>query len=53
MFAYLQSNGKVGRLSTTVAGTFSEIRCLCDVFEEAVCFDQVKLGASACLEVAA
>ena len=50
-----------------MAGTFSErdkhmsgkgraahdLRCLCDVLEEAACFDQVNLGALACLEVAA
>ena len=30
-----------------------ELRCLCDVLEEAASFDQVNLGALACLEVAA
>ena len=30
-----------------------ELRCLCDVLEEAACFDQLNLGALACLEVAA
>ena len=26
-----------------------ELRCLCDVLEKAACFDQVNLGALACL----
>ena len=30
-----------------------ELRCLCDVLEEAACFDQLNLEALACLEVAA
>ena len=30
-----------------------ELRCLCDELEEAACFDQLNLGALACLEVAA
>ena len=30
-----------------------QLRCLCDVLEEAACFGQLNLGALACLEVAA
>ena len=44
---------KLWGLSKAVAGTFSELRCLCDALEEAACFVQLTLGALACLEVAA
>ena len=41
------------RCKTTNSGkdrVAHELRCLCDVLEEAACFDQLNLGALACLE---